>query len=265
MTRHVIFNRKGGVGKSSIAVNLAALAAANGKRTLVVDLDAQANASQYLLGSSHRMDGRGIADFFEQFLGFTLLMDYPDPYILASQFERLSLLPATTKLTDLHNRLESRHKIFKLREALTRLSKSYDAIYIDTPPALNFYTLSALIAADGCLIPFDCDQFSRQALYALLENVAEIRADHNPGLEIEGIVVSQFQEGANLPKRLVDALLEEGLPVLETRLPSSVRMRESHDLAKPLIHCYPQHKLTRAFEALYREIEARKSTRAAAG
>lgn len=254
MSRHVIFNRKGGVGKSSIAVNLAAIAAARGKRVLLVDLDAQANASQYLLGAAYKPGGRGIADFFEQFLGFTLLMDYPDAHIQPTPYERLALLPATAKLTDLHNRLESRHKIFKLREALIRLHKHYDAIYIDTPPALNFYTLSALIAATGVLIPFDCDQFSRQALYTLLENVAEIRADHNPEVIIEGIVVSQYQDGARLPKRLVAELEAEHLPVLKTRLPSSVAMRESHELAKPLVHCQPQHKLTRAFEALYAEI-----------
>ncbi|MFM9470049.1 ParA family protein, partial [Streptomyces scabiei] len=75
--------------------------------------------------------------------------------------------------------LESKHKIYKLAAALKELSNSYDAIYIDTPPAFNFYTLSALIAAERCLIPFDCDAFSRRALYTLLENVGETQSDHN--------------------------------------------------------------------------------------
>jgi len=255
MTKRVIFNRKGGVGKSSIVVNLAAISAARGKRTLVVDLDGQANASQYLLGDGYSAKLKGIADFFEQFLSFTLLPDYPEGYALPTPYDNLSLIASTPKLADIHNRLEARHKIYKLRDALNRLSKSYDAIYIDTPPALNFYTLSALIGADVCLIPFDCDQFSRQALYTLLENVSEIRADHNEALRIEGIVPNQFQEGASLPKRVVAELEAEKLPVLKTRLPASVKMRESHEQSKPLIHMVPKHKLTLAFQALYDELE----------
>lgn len=85
------------------------------------------------------------------------------------------------------SKLESRHKIYKLREALQQLSQDYERIYIDTPPALNFFTRSALMGAKSCLIPFDCDDFSRQALYSLLDNVAEIRADHNAELQVEGL------------------------------------------------------------------------------
>lgn len=254
MSIQVIFNRKGGVGKSSITVNLAAISAARGKRTLVIDLDVQANASLYLLGDAYKANMKGIADFLSQFLSFTLLADYPEDYICTTDHDRLDLLAATPLLTDIHNRLESRHKIYKLRDAFKRLRKKYDAIYVDTPPALNFYTLSALIGADSCLIPFDCDQFSRKALYELMENVAEIKADHNENLKVGGIVANQFQEGARLPKRVVAELIAEKLPVLNTRLPASVKMRESHELATPLLHCLPKHKLTAAFEALYDEI-----------
>ena len=115
-------------------------------------------------------------------------------------------------------------------------TSSYDDIYIDTPPALNFYTRSALIAAQRCLIPFDCDDFSRRALYTLLENVQEIQADHNGDLEVGGIVVNQFQPRANLPQRLVQELIDEGLPVLQPYLSASVKIKESHELARPMIH-----------------------------
>jgi chromosome partitioning protein len=131
----------------------------------------------------------------------------------------------------------------------------YDAVFIDTPPALNFYTLSALIAADRCLIPFDCDAFSRQAIYGLMQAVAEVRADHNPDLAIEGIVVNQFQSQASLPRRVVDELRAEDLPVLETMLPASIKMRESHEAATPLVVLAPRHKLSRAFEDLFAELE----------
>ena len=96
--------------------------------------------------------------------------------------------------------LESKHKIYKLRDALQPLAEHYDRVFIDTPPAFNFFTLSALIAADRVLIPFDCDVFSKRALQTLIENVIETQDDHNERLEIEGIVVNQFQAQAKLPR-----------------------------------------------------------------
>jgi cellulose biosynthesis protein BcsQ len=93
-------------------------------------------------------------------------------------------MPAHLDLDTLHGKLESLYKIYKWRDALNELDM-YDAIYIDTPPALNFYTRSALFAAKRCLIPFDCDDFSRGALYTLLENVNEIQQDYNVALEVE--------------------------------------------------------------------------------
>jgi len=163
---------------------------------------------------------------------------------------------ATPQLEELQGKLESRHKIYKLREALAELDGDYDRIYIDTPPALNFYTRSALIAAQGCLIPFDCDDFSRRALYALLENVQEIQADHNADLKVEGIVVNQFQPRANLPLKLVQELIDEGLPVLQPYLSASVKIRESHQQATPMIHLDARHKLTLDFVSLHDTLRA---------
>ena len=117
-------------------------------------------------------------------------------------------------------------------------------------PAINFFTLSALIAADRCLIPFDCDEFSRRALYQLLGAVREIKEDHNPNLEVEGIVVNQFQSRARLPNRIVKELEAEGLPILEPYLGSSVKMRESHEAGRPLVHLAPRHKLTTQYQDL---------------
>lgn len=248
--RRVVFNQKGGVGKSTITCNLAAISAARGQRTLVVDLDPQANASRYLLGADLDRLDISLADFYDEILSFRLFGNKPASYIRSTPFANLELIAAHPRLDELHGKLESRYKIYKLREALDTL-KEYDAIYMDTPPALNFYTRSALIAADGCLIPFDCDDFSRRALYTLLENVQEIQADHNPKLKVEGIVVNQYQPRAKLPRRLVAELVAEGLPVLYTFLSSSIKIRESHDQALPLIHLDARHKLTHEFEALY--------------
>ncbi len=256
--RRVIFNQKGGVGKSSITVNLAAISAQRGLKTLVIDLDAQCNASQYLLGEvtafADAASEKNIASFFQQFLSFKLSEKNPQAFTHVTDFDLLHVLPSSPDLNEFEHLLAAKHKIFKFRDALKQLMQSYDAIYIDTPPALNFYTLSALIGSDRCLIPFDCDAFARQGLYRLISHIREIQMDHNNALKIEGIVVNQFQPRANLPQQLVNDLAAENLPVLETKLPSSVLMKESHQKHMPLIHLNPNHKLTRAYEMLYDEI-----------
>ncbi len=248
---HVVFNQKGGVGKSTITCNLAAISAWEGLRTLVIDLDSQGNSTRYLLGADMPEDMPNVAEFFEQSLKFTVRDKSAQEYIVNTRWEGLDLMPSSPVLDELLGKLESRHKIYKLRDALQKLAADYDHIYIDTPPALNFYTRCALIAAQGCLIPFDCDDFSRRALYTLLENVEEIKADHNAALRVEGIIVNQFQPRANLPQRMVNELIDEGLPVLLPYLSSSVRIRESHELALPMIFLEPGHKLTQEFIALH--------------
>jgi len=175
--RYVVFNRKGGVGKSTISCNLAAVAAAAGHRTLVVDLDPQANSTQYLLGREAAAARPALADFFSESLGFQLLSSSADSAVHATPFENLYLLPADHRLVDLQPKLEARYKIYKLRDLLRKLD-DFDVVYLDTPPAVNFYTTSALIAADRCLIPFDCDDFSRRSLYELMGTLREVRDDH---------------------------------------------------------------------------------------
>ncbi|MFN3596811.1 MAG: ParA family protein [Rubricoccaceae bacterium] len=249
--RRVVFNQKGGVGKSSLAVNLAAIAARRGRRTLLVDLDAQANATRYLLGDA--APEQTVADFFAQFLAFRLTASPVGDVAVETGLENLRLVPGSPDLADLRSRLEAKHKIYKLRDTLAALDDA-DEVFIDTPPALGFFALSALIAADAVLIPFDCDEFARQALYRTLEAVEEVRADHNPALRVEGIVVNQFQTQAGLPHRLVRELRAEGLPLLETIVPASVKMRESHQARRPVVDLAPRHALARALEALADEI-----------
>ncbi len=253
--RRVVFNQKGGVGKSSITCNLAAVSAQQGLRTLVVDLDAQANTTHYLTGLVGDEIPEGMAEFFKQVLSSGLLAKKPVAQIHETQFENLHIITASAELAELQPKLEAKHKINNLRKLLENLSKDYERIYIDTPPALNFYTVSALIAADRCLIPFDCDSFSRQALYGLLHELADLKEDHNEDLEVEGIVVNQFQPRASLPQQLLDELIAEELPVLPVHLTSSVKMRESHQLCKPLIYLDPRHKLTQQFVSLYEHLE----------
>ncbi|MEJ6004843.1 ParA family protein [Paucibacter sp. AS339] len=252
--RRVVFNQKGGVGKSTITANLAAIAAHQGRRTLLVDLDRQGNSSRYLLGDEADTPQPGAAEFFETTLKFSVRAPKTADFIVETPWENLHLMPASPALDELHSKLESRYKIYKLRDALAELADDYDEIWIDTPPSLNFYTRSALIAAEACLIPFDCDDFSRRALYELIENVNEIQADHNKNLVVGGIIVNQFQARAALPQRTVQALIDEGLPVLTPYLSASVKVKESHELARPMIHLDPRHKLSQEFVALYESL-----------
>lgn len=256
--RRVVFNQKGGVGKSSITCNLAAITAAEGKRTLVVDLDPQGNSTHYLLGKRADELKDTVADLLEQTVSFSVFNRRPDEFVHATPFSNLFVMPSSPELDFLERKLEAKHKIYKLREALKKLGENFDEIYIDTAPALDFYTRSALIAAQRCLIPFDCDDFSRQALYSILGEIQDLQEDHNPDLVVEGIVANQFQPRATLPKQLVQELMEEGLPILSVRLSSSVKMRESHQARQPLVHFAPKHNLTRQYVNLYRLLNGEK-------
>ena len=253
----VVFNRKGGVGKSSITCNLAAVAASTGKRTLVIDLDPQANSTSYL-GHDSKDNVVGISEFFESTIAYKYRDFSESDFIRETAFENLSLISANVSLIDLEQKLASRHKIYKLKEFLARLECDFDEVFIDTPAALNFFTLSALIAADRCLIPFDCDLFSRDALMALLMTLEEVKEDHNDKLEIEGIIINQFQARAKLPQAAVDELSKSRLPVIKPYISNSVKMKESHAQNSPLIYMAPSHKLSQEFVDLYKSISRKK-------
>ena len=254
--RRVVFNQKGGVGKSSIAVNLAAASAKAGLKTLLVDLDVQGNSTHYIVGECSE-PLPGVEDFFQNQL--SLYSREPiSSLIHRSVYDNLSFMPSGRGLLELEHRLESRYKMYKLKEALSELMDDFDRIYLDTPPALNFFSRSAMIASDRVVVPFDCDTFSKQALYQLTETIEEIKADHNPDLILEAIVPNQVPARAKLPQQLIAELKADSLPVSSTTLSSSVVMRESHEKAKPLVYLSPKHRLTQEFEALFQELESAK-------
>jgi chromosome partitioning protein len=265
--RRVVFNQKGGVGKTSITCNLAAIGAAMGLRTLVIDLDVQGNTTHYLVGEidaeAYPAEAQGVAALFKQTVGSRKMARNPDSFVWETPYENLYLMPSSPALTSMEKELESRYKIYKLRDALDKLEDEYDRIYIDTPPNFNFYSKSALIAAHSLIIPFDCDTFARQSLYSLMENIVELQEDHNPDLHVEGIIINQFNSQARLPGELVAELEEEGLPVFGTYLNTSIKMKESHRAHRPLIDLAPSHKLTRQYLDLHAELEA-TAARAAA-
>lgn len=254
----VVFNQKGGVGKSTVSTNLAAQSAKLGYKTLLVDLDAQGN-STYYAGFDATEESLTVADMFKQVVGIFRTAKKPKEFVHPTPFENLFVMPSSPALADVERELESRYKIFKLRDALKELKGEFDNIYIDTPPNFNFYSKAALIAADGFCVPFDCDDFSAQAIEHLLENATELKEDHNPELRLLGIVVNQFNSQAKLPTELVQSLKQQGLPVLESYISATVKVKESHSKRVPLPFYLPKHKVTRQIEALFDELNAEKA------
>jgi chromosome partitioning protein len=264
--KRAVFNQKGGVGKTSITCNLAAAFAKQGRKVLVVDLDSQANSSQYLLGERMKRVKGTVADFFASTLSFRLFQDSLLDTIYETEYPGLYVIPASDALKELQPKLEGRYKIFKLGEAIdVAIEKlGFDDVFFDTPPALNFYSMSSLLASDRVLIPFDCDAFSEEAIGSVMQAVEEVATDHRPELHVEGIVINHYQTQAKLPKNAIERLQNRGLPVLEPYLSTSILMRESHSAGIPLAFYKPGHKLTQEFiELADRLIGAKVAKKAA--
>jgi len=250
--RRVIFNNKGGVGKTSIACNLAAAFAEQGDRVLVVDLDAQANTTSYLSGEARPEYTETITDFFESTLSLQVFKRGLTSTIVKTSHNNIWLAPADSTLGDIQTKLESRFKILKLRQALDAVVKEFkfDQVIIDTPPAINFFSISGLLAAERVLIPFDCDMFSAEGLKNVVHLVEEMSEDHESNIEIEGVVINQFTKQAKLPTAMIEAVRGEGLKILSPYITSSIVMRESRSAFKPLLSHKPSHKLSRDFREL---------------
>lgn len=254
----VIYNQKGGVGKTTMTVNLAAMSALRGHRTLLVDCDPQANSTSYLLGAGAITEST-VADFFESCLGINLFRQSLSNYVNSlTGIQNLHIVPGDKVLEDLRTKLENKHKINKLRDGLRGLN--YDRIFFDPPPAKDFFSLSCLIAADEVLVPVDCDAFSVQAAKEILELLNEVRADHNPNLKLLGVVVNQHQRNTKHAAAMISDLKKFGFPVFEPYIPVSVKIRESHSLARPVVTSFPKHDVTRAISQLFDMVEQRSST-----
>ncbi|GFD82519.1 hypothetical protein KUL118_53810 [Tenacibaculum sp. KUL118] len=254
----VVFNQKGGVGKSTISTNLAAQSAKLGFKTLLVDLDVQGNSTHYV-GFDANEKSLTVADMFKQVVGIFRTAKKPAEFVHPTPFENLFVMPSSPALADVERELESRYKIFKLKDALKELKGEFDYIFIDTPPNFNFYSKAALIAADGFCVPFDCDDFSAQAIIRLLDNAMELKEDHNPQLRLFGIVINQFNSQAKLPRELVDKLKQQDLPVLDSYVSATVKVKESHSKRMPLPFYSPKHKVTGQFAALFEALNTYKA------
>lgn len=227
-----IVNQKGGVGKTTTAINLGTALAATGYRVLLIDLDAQGNAST----------GLGILAANRSFTSYDLLFDAdltaakPTP----TSVPQLDIIPATSDLSSADvDMVSDSRRLYKMQDALARrviTDMRYDIVLIDCPPSLNLLTINALVAATSVLVPLQCEFFALEGLSQLLRTVQSVRQSSNPALKIQGILLTMYDRRNNLSSQVAADVRENlGALVYQTVIPRNVRLSEAPSHAVPAI------------------------------
>jgi chromosome partitioning protein len=228
-------NQKGGVGKTTTAINLGTALAAIGERVLIVDLDPQGNASTGL-GIDRRNRS---CSTYDVLIGEARLRDA----VVATAVPRLHIAASTMDLSGLELELGStRDRAFRLRNAISALNinatpeTDYSYVLIDCPPSLNLLTVNAMAASDAILVPLQCEFFALEGLSQLLQTVEQVRSTLNPNLSIHGIVLTMFDSRNNLSNQVVaDVRQFMGPKVYKTMIPRNVRISEAPSYGKPVL------------------------------
>jgi len=224
-----IANQKGGVGKTTTAINLCASLAALDKRTLLVDLDPQSNATSGL-GLDRKNIGSSVYDVLLDGVDIRLVVQPTEAPFLSLAPSSIDLVGAEVLLSGAENR-EAR-----LREALLGIREEYDFLIVDCPPSLGLLTLNGLVAADEILIPIQCEYYALEGLGQLLKTIELVRSKLNPALKIGGIVLTMYDSRLSLAKQVVEDIRQH-FPdkVFETVIPRNVRLAEAPSFGKPVL------------------------------